>query len=57
MRGLKYFPRAVLRPCAALVCLALSNCHAIGNPVDPSVEFTLVPAAGEGGPEKLERWN
>jgi len=60
MRGVKYVRRSILQQtmlqpaCAALVCLALSNCRPIRNPGEPSIEFTRVPAAGEGDPEKLE---
>lgn len=38
----------------SLAGLFLSGCHSRGSAQGPSIEFTRVPPASEGGPEKLE---
>ena len=37
----------------ALFCLVLTSCHAT-SVGEPSIEFTRIPTAGEGDPDKLE---
>jgi len=37
------------------VCPFLNSCHAENARVEPSIQFTKVPLAGEGGPDKLDR--
>jgi len=36
-------------------CTFLISCHAENARVGPSIQFTKVPLAGEGGPDKLDR--
>jgi hypothetical protein len=51
----RYLPLTILKPAlAALVCLILTSCHAPRVVGEPSIEFSRVPSAGEGDPEKLE---
>jgi len=38
----------------ALVCVLLSACGSSRASVEPSIEFTRLPPAGEGSPEKLD---
>src|SRR5262249_16332499 len=45
----------VLSLCTLLICFLLVGCRSRGANVGPSIEFTSVPLAGEGGPDKLDR--
>src|SRR5215813_3752694 len=45
----------VLSLCTLLICPLLVGCRSQGGNVGPSIEFTRVPLAGEGGPDKLDR--
>jgi len=38
---------------AALLGLVLSNCHSSRSTGEPSIEFSRIPVAGEGSPDKL----
>ena len=52
---MRYLPQTILKPAlAALVCLILTSCHAPRVAGEPSIEFSRVPSAGEGDPEKLD---
>ena len=39
---------------AVLACLGLSGCRSSQDRGEPSIEFSRVPASGEGNPDKLE---
>src|SRR5260370_35251985 len=45
--------RARERALFLLFCVLLSGCRAWRDVSGPSIEFTKVPLAGEGGPDKL----
>src|SRR5215470_11036527 len=53
----KYFwtTAQVLSLCTLLICFLLVGCRSRDANVGPSIEFTSVPLAGEGGPDKLDR--
>jgi hypothetical protein len=54
--------RVIIRLCqitlnialAVVACVGLGNCHASRDAGTPSIEFSKVPAAGAGSPDKLE---
>src|SRR5271155_4322353 len=53
-RGVNNLPKTILKSAlAALVCLLLTSCHA-ARYGEPSIQFTRIPPAGEGDPEKLD---
>jgi hypothetical protein len=39
---------------AASGCVVLASCRSVALPPEPSIEFTRVPALGEGSPDKLD---
>ena len=47
------FSRVLTLSLSILVSLVLNSCHAVRNGAEPSIQFSRVPTAGDGDPEKL----
>jgi len=41
--------------CLLIFCALFLSCHSQNAKIAPSIQFTSVPLAGEGGPDKLDR--